>query len=225
MKITRDAHRPVLFTPLHSRLIRRKVATWHRRVQQPGDRTTNSTQPDRIPFPAGTEGQYGLNLVTEPVMMICSTESLSLFALKQRRLMQAKLIPIAGGNDVWVTKDLMIVGRKRGMCDIIVDHGSVSKLHCAIAKTDGLLFIRDLGSTNGTKVNGQKVVRGALLPGDELAFAKVKYKVFLGPGEPPPAADERTEMLEVPNFTSSEQFNDDDASQLDDDDEPFPMLS
>lgn len=136
--------------------------------------------------------------------------------------MQAKLIPIAGGHDVWVTKDLMIVGRKRGMCDIIVDHGSVSKLHCAIAKTDGLLFIRDLGSTNGTKVNGQKVVRGALLPGDELAFAKVKYKVFLGPGEPPPGADERTEMLEaIPDLPGSERFGDDDESQLDDDDAPL----
>ena len=78
--------------------------------------------------------------------------------------------------------------------------GSISKLHCIIVRTDGLLFIRDLGSTNGTKVNGQRVVRGALLPGDELAFASEKYKVERGPGEPdvePEVHSARTEMLDL----------------------------
>ncbi|MFO0917996.1 MAG: FHA domain-containing protein [Planctomycetaceae bacterium] len=46
-----------------------------------------------------------------------------------------------------------------------------------------MLFIRDLGSTNGTKVNGQRVIRGALLPGDELAFASEKFLVEMGPGQ------------------------------------------
>jgi pSer/pThr/pTyr-binding forkhead associated (FHA) protein len=41
-----------------------------------------------------------------------------------------------------------------------------------------------LASTNGTKVNGQRVTRGALLPGDELAFASVKFRVHLGPSVP-----------------------------------------
>lgn len=59
-------------------------------------------------------------------------------------------------------------------------------MHCLIVRTDGLLFIRDLGSTNGTKVNGQRVVRGALLPGDELAFAGEKFRVEMGPGDPDP---------------------------------------
>ncbi len=67
------------------------------------------------------------------------------------------------------------------MCDLAVDHGSVSKLHCILVKTDGLIYMRDLGSTNGTRVNGQRVVRGALLPGDEISFSGAAYKVFLGP--------------------------------------------
>ena len=96
--------------------------------------------------------------------------------------MIAKLIPLDGSPAVTISREVTLVGRKSGLCDMIVDHSSISKLHCAIARTDGLLFIRDLGSTNGTKVNGQKVVRGALLPGDELAFASVKYRVHLGPG-------------------------------------------
>lgn len=110
--------------------------------------------------------------------------------------MQAQLIPIAGGKPIDIVNDITLVGRKRGLCDLIIDRGSVSKLHCLIVKTDGLLFIRDLGSTNGTKVNGQRVTRGALLPNDELAFAGAKFRVHLGPGEPPVQQHEHTEVLD-----------------------------
>ncbi len=97
--------------------------------------------------------------------------------------MIAKLIPIDGSEPIAIARNLIIVGRKKGLCDLVLDSSSISKVHCAIAKTDGLLFIRDLGSTNGTKVNGQRVSRGALLPGDEISFADVKFRIHLGPGE------------------------------------------
>ncbi len=98
--------------------------------------------------------------------------------------MQAKLIPVDGGSPVLIVRDVTVVGRSRELCDVLIKSNSVSKLQCLIAKTDGLLFIRDLGSTNGTKVNGQRVTRGALLPGDELAFASIKFQVHLGPSVP-----------------------------------------
>jgi len=110
--------------------------------------------------------------------------------------MHAQLIPLQGGKPIEIVNDITLVGRKRGLCDLIIDRGSVSKLHCLIVKTDGLLFIRDLGSTNGTKVNGQRVTRGALLPNDELAFAGAKYRVHLGPGEAAAGHYEHTEMLD-----------------------------
>lgn len=100
--------------------------------------------------------------------------------------MIAQLIPVDGSKPFLITRDVTLVGRKPGLCDIVLPHNSVSKLHCAIARTDGLLFIRDLGSTNGTKVNGQRVTRGALLPGDELSFASAKFRVHLGPNLAPP---------------------------------------
>lgn len=67
------------------------------------------------------------------------------------------------------------------MCDLALDHAAVSKLHCILVKTDGLIYMRDLGSTNGTRVNGQRVLRGALLPGDQISFSGAAYKVYLGP--------------------------------------------
>ena len=96
--------------------------------------------------------------------------------------MHAELVPLSGGKPVVLNNEITVVGRSVGVCDLIIDHESVSKLHCLVVKTDGLLFVRDLGSTNGTKVNGQRVIRGALLPGDELAFAGTKFRVILGPG-------------------------------------------
>src|SRR5205807_945444 len=93
--------------------------------------------------------------------------------------------------------DLTLVGRKED-CDLRLDHKSVSKMHCVLVKTDGLLLLRDLGSTNGTRVNGQRVRRAALLPNDQLAIARFKFRVYLGPGEVPAAPDEHTQELEQP---------------------------
>ena len=65
-------------------------------------------------------------------------------------------------------------------------------------RTDGLLLLRDLGSTNGTRVNGTRVRRAALLPNDQLTIAHFKYRVFLGPDEPlpPVAPNDHTQALD-----------------------------
>lgn len=138
--------------------------------------------------------------------------------------MEAKLISTDGERSIRLKKDVTIVGRKRGVCDIYIDRSSISKLHCIIVKTDGLLFIRDLGSTNGTKVNGQRVTRGALLPGDELAFANAKYKVHLGPDDPDMVEhDAGTEvMIAMPPRQAEEERLDNDS---DDDVRPDKRLS
>lgn len=130
--------------------------------------------------------------------------------------MEAKLISTDGERSIRLKKDVTIVGRKRGVCDIFIDRSSISKLHCMIVKTDGLLFIRDLGSTNGTKVNGQRVTRGALLPGDELAFANAKYKVHLGPDDPDMVEhDAGTEvMIAMPKRQHDEDRMDDDDDDV-----------
>src|SRR5262249_29759523 len=99
--------------------------------------------------------------------------------------MRAQLIPLDGGAPVDITKDLTLVGRKEE-CDLKIQHKSVSKMHCILVKTDGLLLLRDLGSTNGTRVNGHRVRRAALLPKDQLSIAGFKYQVHLGPGEAKP---------------------------------------
>jgi len=95
--------------------------------------------------------------------------------------MRAQLVPLDGGATVEVVKDLTLVGRKEE-CDLRLDHKSVSKMHCVLVKSDGLLLLRDLGSTNGTRVNGHRVRRAALLPNDELTIAGYKFRVEFGQG-------------------------------------------
>ena len=101
--------------------------------------------------------------------------------------MRAQLIPLDGGAPIEIVRDMTMVGRRED-ADLRLEHKSVSKLHCIIVKTDGLLLIRDLGSTNGTRVNGQRVRRAALLPNDMLNIASYRFKVYLGPGDPPAPA-------------------------------------
>src|SRR5262249_9492473 len=101
--------------------------------------------------------------------------------------MKAQLIPLEGGVPIDITRDMTLVGRKED-CDLRLEHKSVSKLHCVIAKTDGLLFVRDLGSTNGTRVNGQRVRRAALLPNDQLTIATHTPRLPIAPDDAPAAA-------------------------------------
>jgi pSer/pThr/pTyr-binding forkhead associated (FHA) protein len=110
--------------------------------------------------------------------------------------MRAQLLPLDGGSPIEITKDLMVVGRKED-CDVRLDHKSVSKMHCVLVKTDGLLLLRDLGSTNGTRVNGTRVRRAALLPNDQICIAHFHYRVYLGPDVVEEAsADAHTQHLD-----------------------------
>jgi pSer/pThr/pTyr-binding forkhead associated (FHA) protein len=109
--------------------------------------------------------------------------------------MRAQLIPLEGGSPIDIIKDLIVIGRKEE-CDLRLDHRSISKMHCVIVKTDGLLLLRDLGSTNGTRVNGHRVRRAALLPNDQLSIANHKFRVFLGPDAiQPQNAEQHTQHI------------------------------
>jgi pSer/pThr/pTyr-binding forkhead associated (FHA) protein len=110
--------------------------------------------------------------------------------------MRAQLIPVDGGAPIDIDRDITLVGRKES-CDLRLDHKSVSKLHCVIVKTDGLLLMRDLGSTNGTRVNGRKVRRAALLPNDCVNIASFAFRVFLGPSEPAGGPAEHTQQMDA----------------------------
>lgn len=100
--------------------------------------------------------------------------------------MLAQLVPNDGGPPITLHQPITVIGRNAKLCDLVINQTNISKQHCMLVKTDGLIYMRDLGSTNGTRVNGQRVVRGALLPGDLISFSSVAYRVHLGPDNAAP---------------------------------------
>lgn len=120
-------------------------------------------------------------------------------------LMRAELLPRNGAPPIRLTREVTLVGRHPS-CDLVIDNPGLSNRHAMLVLTDGLLWIRDLASKNGTKVNGQRIKWGAILPGDELTLGPSKYKVFLGPenGGPAPAPVANTPRFE--DSSASELF-------------------
>jgi pSer/pThr/pTyr-binding forkhead associated (FHA) protein len=62
--------------------------------------------------------------------------------------------------------------------DFIVDAALVSRVHCRFTLSDtNELKVEDLGSTNGTFVNGEKVIRQGLKSGDKVTVGRVLFVV------------------------------------------------
>jgi len=125
--------------------------------------------------------------------------------------MKARLVPIDASPLIELVKDMTVIGRTAD-CDATIDHKSVSKLHCVLVKTDGLILIRDLGSTNGTRVNGQRVRRAALLPGDHLGIAAFRYKVKFGESGDTDA-DQKLETPPTPDGAAGPADSDEQAAK------------
>jgi pSer/pThr/pTyr-binding forkhead associated (FHA) protein len=65
--------------------------------------------------------------------------------------------------------------------DFVVDAALVSRVHCRFTLNDtGELELEDLGSTNGTFVNGRKVTKVLLSDGDKLTIGRVQFVVHSG---------------------------------------------
>jgi predicted component of type VI protein secretion system len=83
---------------------------------------------------------------------------------------------VSGGPDIRVDHLMVMVGR-HSQCDARLDSHWVSLRHCMLTEDGGDVVVRDLGSTNGTWVNGLRVERGRLKPGDEMSIANVRYRL------------------------------------------------
>ena len=102
--------------------------------------------------------------------------------------MRVQLIPLKGGAVLEVPEGLTLVGRDSS-CDVQLAEGFVSKMHCVLACVDGRLLVRDLGSTNGTQVNGVRVSRAPLQGQDVLSVGRRAFRVAIDCGCPPDATN------------------------------------
>ncbi len=90
--------------------------------------------------------------------------------------MPALLVALNGAPDIRLSGLLTIAGRHPD-CDSRLDSSRVSRRHCCLAVGDGEVLVRDLGSTNGTRVNGHRIEEGVLRPGDVLEIAHLRFRL------------------------------------------------
>ena len=76
----------------------------------------------------------------------------------------------SGGNDE------VLLGRRDG-CDVVFSNLNVSRRHARLVFRDGCWILYDLESTNGTFVNGVRVGRCEVFPGDRLALGDEALRV------------------------------------------------
>ncbi len=87
-----------------------------------------------------------------------------------------ELVPVGGGDAVPLNQEVITIGR-RSSCDVQLDFQNVSGKHCELRFQSGYWYVQDLGSTNGIKVNGERVPKRPLRPGDELGIANHKFTI------------------------------------------------
>lgn len=67
-------------------------------------------------------------------------------------------------------------------CSLALDESGLSRMHARLLPADDGVYVEDLGSTNGTYINGKRVLNGQARIGDEIGFDTLRF-LLLGPGQ------------------------------------------
>ncbi len=109
-----------------------------------------------------------------------------------------------GGEYPLVEGQELIIGRSSEL-DMVLVEEMVSRKHARIALSDGTISIEDLGSTNGTFVNGEKVQQGTLREGDRVLVGTNILKVVAAAQDAEARAD--LKAMAVGRETARQQQN------------------
>src|SRR5271156_5919 len=107
-----------------------------------------------------------------------------------------------GGEFPIVPEKQIVVGRSSDL-DMVLVEDMVSRKHARIAMQQDQIWIEDLGSTNGTFVNGEKIKRARLKEGDRVLIGTSILKVIAGDATSPAARDEAQVKQNLENVAAA----------------------
>jgi pSer/pThr/pTyr-binding forkhead associated (FHA) protein len=82
------------------------------------------------------------------------------------------------GLEVGIDRERIVIGRGR-KADLALAEATISRAHAAIGFDQEGFFVEDLGSTNGTLLNGSRIERHPLKNDDEIQMGKLVIGVTL----------------------------------------------
>jgi pSer/pThr/pTyr-binding forkhead associated (FHA) protein len=89
------------------------------------------------------------------------------------------------GSEIALEGERIRLGRGPGV-DVLIDDASVSHEHAALELTPTGFLIRDLGSTNGVRLNGARVMTAELKHGDRVTLGAVEFCYVVEPRKSAP---------------------------------------
>lgn len=93
-----------------------------------------------------------------------------------------------------------VIGRQQD-CDISVPSEEISRRHAQVKPTADGLMVEDLGSANGTFINGKRVQTGLMRPGEELRLDTIRF-LLVAPGMEMPSGQHRAPAVPTPMGSS-----------------------
>jgi pSer/pThr/pTyr-binding forkhead associated (FHA) protein len=75
-----------------------------------------------------------------------------------------------------LTDGRLILGRSSG-CELVFSDDTVSRRHAELRIVDGRWMLRDLGSSNGTWVNGRRVMEAEVAAGDDVSLGHCRFRL------------------------------------------------
>lgn len=86
------------------------------------------------------------------------------------------LVELEAGREIPIDRQIIIVGRDP-QSDVRLESIRVSRQHCVLAASAAGVEVRDLASTNGVWLNGQRGSSFVARAGDEVAIANIRFRV------------------------------------------------
>jgi hypothetical protein len=129
---------------------------------------TSVVQPEDRPIPAPSAPERDLEPTSGRTMVFSSSQRLAEPLEERATVRSQRALLVYGGRRLVVSARGATLGRSRE-CDVVVDDANVSRRHAELRPRGATWVLTDLGSTNGTRLNGRPIHGAEVVrPGDEI---------------------------------------------------------